>query len=273
MERRSLRAVGQLGLRLQQLGPVAGDVAQAQDRAAADGAALHVDEAVARAQRAVRRKASPRSLSCSRALSTAAASAGREPGAEGQRPLGRGALADDGGIALEARLAVAAVPAHEQLALGAHEQGGEVVRAAQGRELVPQGGAPARPTRRRSRSSSRAGGGREGDEAHEEAERDGVVQVEAVQEAEEIRGCLGEGQQQVVGERRPGTFRRAAAGRGQMRPEPRREGSPSSSALLTLPVARPCRAALPVVGGPTTGQVRAMPRPRLPTPQRSSVYA
>ena len=38
---------GKLRLRLQQLRPVAGHVPQAQDRAPADGAALHVDEAVA----------------------------------------------------------------------------------------------------------------------------------------------------------------------------------------------------------------------------------
>ena len=80
---------------------------------------------------------------------------GTKPGAEGQRPLGRGVLADDGGIALEARLAVASVPAHEQLPLRAHEQGGEVVGAAQGRELVAQPALRSAPARRRSRISSR----------------------------------------------------------------------------------------------------------------------
>ncbi len=56
--------------------PVAGHVAQPQDRAPADGAALHVDEAAAEAARGQAEGLAPLLSACSRARSTAAASAG-----------------------------------------------------------------------------------------------------------------------------------------------------------------------------------------------------
>ena len=198
-------------------------------------------------QRAVRRKASPRSLSCSRALSTAAASAGTKPGAEGKRPLGRGALADDGGIALEARLAVASVPAHEQLPLGAHQQGGEVVGAAQGREFVaePALGSPGAPALAH---QQQGGGGREGDQAHEQAEIDGVVQIEAAQESRGDRSAVsanGSSRSSAsaawdvpASSNREQGYAARAGGRESRRPF----RSPDA------PLARPCRAALSSCG-------------------------
>ena len=194
---------------------------------------------------------------------------GTKPGAEGKRPLGRGVLADDGGIALEARLSVASVPAHEQLPLGAHQQGGEVVGAVQGREFVAEPalsspGAPALV------HQQQGGGGREGDQAHEQAEIDGVVQIEAAQETEEIGGCLGERKQQVVGKRGLGRSGEQQQGEGYAARAGGRE-SPVLSALLTLPLRG--HAVLPFLPVADKGPSSSHPPPRPPTPQKPPVYA
>jgi hypothetical protein len=223
----------QLALSLHEFGPVAGHVPQAQDRPSADGAALHVDEAAADAARG-----QAEGLTALLELFESAfdgSGIGRcEPGAEGQGALGRRVLADDGGIALEARFSVPAMPAHEELTFRAHEKRREIVRAPQGVELVSQtpfhpGGTLALV------HQQQGGGGREGDEAHEEAEIGGVVQVEAVKESEEVRGPLRDGEQQVVGEGGLGGSGQEHQGQGYTGGAD--EGnSPVAAAIVTFPM-------------------------------------
>ena len=93
---------GELGAGTQQLGAVAGDVAQAQDGLAADRAALGVDEAVRqRAGGQAEGLAAPLEL-LDRAFHRGRIG-GREPAAEGEHALHGRAFAGDRRVALEAR--------------------------------------------------------------------------------------------------------------------------------------------------------------------------
>ena len=137
-------ALGELAHQPHHLEPVAGHVAQAKQRAAGDGTALGLDEALAqRAQRQVEALAALAQL-LERALERGRVH-GREPGAEGERPAGVGGFADDGRVAFEGRLAVAAAPAHDELPLGADQHLGAVVGAAQACDLAVEGALAAAP--------------------------------------------------------------------------------------------------------------------------------
>ena len=195
-----------------------------------------------------------------------------------------GALARDRRIALEARLAVAAEPADEELALRADEQVGAIVRAAQG--APAPAAARARPAAAPPLAQEHQGrGGREGDEAHEEAERGGVVEVEARAGNPGGRrphparaGCTSAARagQDVSGqEAGPAGRARAGTRRGRQRSEI------AARAAIAVPSsrARPCRAAsfLKLSEARRAGQMHLMPRLRLsdatgvipPTPERN----
>ena len=245
MARRSSRAVGEFARSSHQLAPVAGHVAQAQDGAAADGAALASMKRW-RWLRSVRRKPSPRSLQgLERALERGGVR-GREPGAEGERPAAAVAPSPTiGGIALEARLAVAAAPAHDELPLGADQQLGAVVGAAQAsrsrrrgaRSRAAPAGALVQVAAGTSWSRRRRG-------PMKSAEIDGVVRVEGAAASR-------------VGVRLAATaIASAGAAAAAPPPAPRKErdaGEPASVSTTpprsdhALPSPRPCRAALAFV--------------------------
>jgi hypothetical protein len=182
------------------------------------------------------RNDSPRCFNCSSAPSTAAASPGRSQAPKASARWAGGALAHDGGIALEARLALAAVPAHQELALRAHEKGRQIVRALQGGQLPPQapldaGGAPLLA------QQHHGGGGGEGHEAHEEAERGGVVKIELAQEIQDACGPSGQGQGELGRLGGPGGAREKGGsgqeGEGQGRPG--RAGRIARLAAIAVP--------------------------------------
>jgi hypothetical protein len=168
--------------------------------------------------RAVRRKLSPRCLSCS---------------------------------------SVAALPAHEELALRAHQQRGEVVRAPQARELRPQGLFLADAAALLAQQHQ----GRDGGDRHEpeeETEIAGVVEIEAV-ESEKVRGLLG--QRDLGRQGRPGDA--GEEGEGQGRAEAGDEVSRQAGpALMRLPFPLPGHAApsFPIVRGPGKGPKSSRPR-------------
>ena len=130
MARRSPRAVGKFGAAEEQIGAIDRHVPQTQERPPPIvRPSTSMKRLVARAGRQAERLA-PLLQPVESGIHRRGIRR-QQPGAESQRALGRGTFSHDGGIAFEARFAIAPLPAHQKLALRPHQQGGEIVGASQ----------------------------------------------------------------------------------------------------------------------------------------------
>jgi hypothetical protein len=180
---------GQLVAGAQEFCVVALHVAQAKDGASAAGASfrLHI---------AARERAGGEVEGFAAALEVFERAfegrriARRHPGPEGEHAFHGGAVARDRRVALEARLAAAGGPDHQQLPLGAHQESHAILGAAQAFEFGKQppfardGAAPLPAV------ECRRGGG-DAEKPQHERKGCGAVQIEGVEGVQERAGLEG----------------------------------------------------------------------------------
>jgi hypothetical protein len=127
--------LGELSLGPQPLEPIVCDLPQTQESLAANGATVRFDEPSAlRVQREPERLP-PRPQGLNGALQGRGV-VRRQPGAEGERLAQGCALADDGRVSFEARPGRPVRPGDQDLAIGAQEERGPILRAAKACHLT-----------------------------------------------------------------------------------------------------------------------------------------
>ncbi len=128
-----------------QLQPIAGDVANAHDRVAGDGAPVDLEMASLQARGGDRERLASAQQSLDGLLHRGG-ERGLEPRGEREHAARQGRVGDQREIALDARLAVGPIPGDENLRLAGQEEIGAIKPGARAGELAGEFALPARPS-------------------------------------------------------------------------------------------------------------------------------